>query len=145
MKETFSIEDLALITGLSTRTLRTYISCGFITGDKSSGSWQFTPEQIDAFLQDKNIQPVIHSKRNAIVYDFLGSKPSGKDKICVVLDISSDRRIQASSLFCRYMSEYKPEIELHFASEPLGNGLRVILSGSDSNVMDMLNRYYKES
>ena len=145
MKDTFSIDDLALITGLSTRTLRTYISCGFLNGDKSSGSWQFTPEQIDIFLQNKNIQPVIHSKRNSIVYDFLGSKPSEKDKICVVLDISSDRRARASGLFCQYMSECKPQIELHFASEPLDKGLRVILSGSDSDVMDMLNRYYKES
>ena len=146
MKSTFSIDDLALLTGLSTRTIRTYISDGFIDGDKSTGSWQFTPEQVDAFLQNKTVAPAIDSKRNAIVFDFLGSKPSGKDKMCIVLDISSERKLNASRLFCRYLSEYdKPELELRFASEPMGDGLRVILSGSDADVTDILKRYYQES
>lgn len=35
MKETFNIEDAALITGLSTRTIRSFISNGFIEGDKT--------------------------------------------------------------------------------------------------------------
>ena len=146
MKDIFTIDDLTLITGLSSRSIRTYISEGFISGDKSSGSWKFTSEQVDAFLQNQYIQPVLHSKRNAIVYDFLGAKPSGRDKMCVILDISSDKRISASQIFCRLMSDYRsPEVELHFASEPLEKGLRVILSGSDADVTNLLKHYYLET
>ena len=34
MKETYSINDVAMITGLSTRTIRNYISLGFLSGEK---------------------------------------------------------------------------------------------------------------
>ena len=63
MKDTFNIEDMALITGLSTRTIRSYIADGFLEGDKSSGAWQFTPEQVDAFLQNKTVLPTLRSKK----------------------------------------------------------------------------------
>ena len=33
MKETYSINDVAMITSLSTRTIRTYISTGFLNGE----------------------------------------------------------------------------------------------------------------
>lgn len=51
MKDRFSIDDMALITRLSTRTIRNYIADGFLEGDKSSGAWQFTAEQVDAFCR----------------------------------------------------------------------------------------------
>lgn len=38
MNDTFNIDDMALITGLSTRTIRSYIADGFLDGDKSSGA-----------------------------------------------------------------------------------------------------------
>lgn len=38
MKDRFSIDDMALITRLSTRTIRNYIADGFLEGDKSSGA-----------------------------------------------------------------------------------------------------------
>ncbi|MBO4916149.1 MAG: helix-turn-helix domain-containing protein [Oscillospiraceae bacterium] len=145
MKDTFGIDDVALMTGLSTRTIRNYIADGFLSGDKSSGAWQFTAEQLDAFFRNKTVQPTLHSKKNAIVYDFIGQKPRGEDKMCVVLDLTSDSAKRASALFCKYMSGYKPEsAELRFASDNIGDGVRVILSGADSEVMALLNRYYAE-
>ena len=145
MKETFNIDDIAMMTGLSTRTIRNYISGGFLKGDKSSGSWQFTTEQLAAFLQNKTVLPTLRSMKNAIVYDFIGDKPKGNDKMCVVLDLPSDSASRASALFCKYISDYKPEaVELRFASDRVGEGTRLILSGSDADVMALLNRYYSE-
>lgn len=46
MKDTFNIDDMALITGLSTRTIRGYIADGFLDGGKSSGARRFTAEQV---------------------------------------------------------------------------------------------------
>ena len=48
MKETYSINDVAMITGLSTRTIRNYISLGFLSGEKVNGAWSFTDKQIEA-------------------------------------------------------------------------------------------------
>ena len=144
MKDTFNIEDVALITGLSTRTIRSYIADGFLKGDKSSGAWQFTPEQVDAFLQNKTVLPSLRSKKNAIVYDFLGASHKEADMMCVVLDLPSDQAHRASTLLCKYMCEIKAKAELRFASDQLGKTTRLILSGHDADVLDLLTRYYKE-
>ena len=142
MKEFFNIDDVAMMTSLSTRTIRTYIADGFLVGDKSSGAWQFSPEQVEAFLQNKMVLPTLRSKKNAIVYDFIGSKPTGDSKMCIVLDLPLSDLMRASTLFCQYMSAVEPKAELHFAADPIGKGGRIILSGADSDVLELLNRYY---
>ncbi len=145
MKDTFSIDDIAMITGLSTRTIRNYIADGFLKGDKSGGAWQFTAEQLDEFLQNKTVLPTLRSKKNAIVYDFIGDKPRNDDRMCVVLDLPSDTANRASTLFCKYIADFEPEaVELRFASDRIGKGIRVIISGSDADVLALLNRYYAE-
>ena len=145
MKETLNIDDIATMTQLSTRTIRSYIADGILIGDKSSGSWQFTPEQVDSFLKNKAVQSTLRSKKNAAVYDFMLNEPKDDDKMCVVLDLSSDKGNRASMLFCTYLAEYEPEkVEMRFSSDKLGSGTRVILSGADADVMSLLNRYYAE-
>lgn len=144
MKDTFSISDMALITGLSTRTIRSYIADGFLAGDKSSGAWRFTAEQVHAFLRNKAVRPALRAKKNAIVYDFMGAPRKEQDMMCVVLDLPSDQVGRASLLLCKYMCELEAKTELHFASDRLGETLRIILSGNDSDVMALLTRYYKE-
>lgn len=142
MKDTYSINDVALITGLSTRTIRTYISTGFLSGDKMNGTWAFTPEQVEAFVQNKAVQPPIRAKKNAIVYDFLGMKPYKQDKMCMILDLTTSEAVSSSVFFCQKISTCAPEAELHFASDPLGSGVHLILSGSPKDVIDLVNQYY---
>ncbi|MBR3402877.1 MAG: MerR family transcriptional regulator [Parasporobacterium sp.] len=144
MKETYSINDVAMITGLSTRTIRNYISLGFLSGEKVNGAWSFTDKQIEGFTQDKAVKPSIKAKKNAIVFDFLGTKPSKQDKMCTILDLTCQESLSASVFFCKKISEMKPVSELHFASEPSGTGVRLILSGSPSDVMGLIDQYYAQ-
>ena len=142
MKEAFSINDLAMITGLSTRTIRTYITTGFLSGEKIDGAWVFTHEQVLAFIENKAVQPSIKAKKNAIVFDFLGTKPYNNDKMCTILDLAAKEALTASVFFCEKISECSPEAELRFASDPVGTGVRLILSGSPKDVMNLMNEYY---
>ena len=142
MKEAFSINDLAMITGLSTRTIRTYITTGFLSGEKIDGAWVFTHEQVLAFIENKAVQPSIKAKKNAIVFDFLGTKPYNNDKMCTILDLAAKEALTASVFFCEKISECSPEAELRFASDPIGTGVRLILSGSPKDVMNLMNQYY---
>ena len=68
MKDTYSINEVAMMTSLSTRTIRNYIAAGFLEGEKVDGAWTFTPEQIEAFTQNKTVKPSIKAKKNAIVF-----------------------------------------------------------------------------
>ena len=38
-KDFYSINDIALMSGLSSRTIRNYISSGILKGDKVDGCW----------------------------------------------------------------------------------------------------------
>lgn len=142
MKETYNIEEVALMSGLSTRTIRTYIASGFLKGEKEGGAWQFTSEALEEFFANKAVAPAVRAKRNAIVYDFVSTKPDGSEKMCVLLDLPLNRAAAATAFFCKYMSGVKPERELRFASDRLGKGARVILSGSEEDIMKMLSQYY---
>ncbi len=142
MKDTFTINDLALMTGLSTRTIRNYMGMGYLSGEKINGCWTFTAEEVEAFTQNKAVQPAIKAKKNAVVFDFLGTKPYSGDKMCVILDLASHEVMSASVFFCSKISEFSPEADLHFASEPFGPGVRLILSGSPRDVMNLLNQFY---
>ena len=142
MKDTFTINELAMFTSLSTRTLRNYLAAGFLNGDKVNGAWQFSPEQVQAFLENKAVQPAMLAKKNAIVFDFMGSKPDKQDKICTILDLTAKDAVNASMFFCQRIPDLTPELEFHFASNPLGKGVRLILSGSPNDVLSLLNQYY---
>ena len=111
MKEAFSINDLAMITGLSTRTIRTYITTGFLSGEKIDGAWVFTHEQVLAFIENKAVQLSIKAKKNAIVFDFLGTKPYNNDKMCTILDLAAKEALTASVFFCEKISECSPECQ----------------------------------
>ena len=142
MKDTYTINEVALMTGLTTRTLRTYITMGFLSGTKVDGAWSFTAEQIEAFTQNPTVHPSINAKKNAIVFDFLGTNPRNGDRMCTVLDLAKGEAMKASVFFCEKISAITPEAELHFASDPVGGGVRIILSGSPKDVMSLLNQYY---
>ena len=144
MKDTFSINDLAMITGLSTRTIRNYLAAGVLSGEKRDGAWRFSPEQVEAFTQNPAIRPSIKARKHAIVFDFMGTKPYGRDKMCAVLDLADREPLGASVFFCKMISDCKPEAELHFAADPLGAGVRLILSGSPADVMLLMNRFFEE-
>ena len=142
MKEVFGIEEIALMSGLSTRTIRTYIASGFLKGEKTSGAWRFTPEALEEFFSHKAVVPAIRAKRNAIVYDFASTKPDGSGKMCVLLDLPIEKAASATAFFCKYVSDIEPQRELRFAADKLGKGVRIILSGSDADLMKMLAQYY---
>ena len=85
----YSIDDLAMMTGLTTRTLRSYIKSGVLRGDKAAGRWRFTKEDFGAFLGDAAVRKALRARRNAVVSDFLGETAKKADAACVILDFAA--------------------------------------------------------
>ena len=46
-ERTYDLNELAQMTGFTTRTLRTYLKQGLLHGEKVGGVWRFTPEELD--------------------------------------------------------------------------------------------------
>ena len=81
MDKTYSIEDLAGFTGLTDRTLRSYLQEGRLTGAKVDGAWRFSPEDVQRLFLDGGARRAMEANRNAKVYDFmLGGQP--EDRCC---------------------------------------------------------------
>ena len=85
-KKYYNINELAVISGFTTRSLRNYISMGYLKGEKIDGIWQFTAEEIGEFLSNPNVAPGIKSKTNAVVYDFMADTEKKTNKICSIFD-----------------------------------------------------------
>ena len=60
MNEYYTINDIATMTGLTTRTVRNYIKLGLLDGEKMDGIWQFSIEAVSAFMADKNPKVFLH-------------------------------------------------------------------------------------
>lgn len=139
----YNINDLAMMSGLSTRTLRNYLKMGLLDGEKIDGVWQFSEESLGKFFCDPAIAPSIQAKRNALVFDFLADRKKQANEMCVVLDLAADdgEAEEVSDFFCRAMNDCQAGVR--FAFEKIGQNVRVILTGREDCVQEIMKKYYE--
>ena len=82
----YNLNQLAMITGLTTRTLRNHLKAGVLTGEKIDGNWQFTEEALDDYIGQPNVRRAIAARQHAVIYDFLADAMKKTNRICVVMD-----------------------------------------------------------
>ena len=140
MERTYNLNELAMITGFTTRTLRTYISRGLLAGDKADGVWRFSAEDIERFLSEPFVREGLRIKRNAVVFDFLANTVKKAGRACVILDlpISVPEGQRVSAFFCEQMC--KAEDATFFCGMDHGV-FRVILSGAEDQVRAIMKAY----
>ena len=142
MCETYSIEDLATFTGLTDRTLRSYLKEGRLTGRKEDGAWRFTPEDLEKLFQDEGARQAVRANRNAIVYDFM-LNGGGEDACCAVRDIPVERAGE-EALRVRLLERVNREggavrFAYGYGEDRRGQGsARVILAGPTAAVQKIL-------
>ncbi len=138
----YNLNQLAAITAFTTRTLRNYLKQGVLQGEKIDGSWRFTEEEVAAFVDHSAVRQSLSAKQNAVVYDFLADAFKKTNRICTVLDfpVPDEEAKSISEFFCKEITLHGHDIEFRFSYE---RGLaRVILSGAEESVMDLLSAYY---
>ena len=86
-QKTYSVADIAAMSGLSPRTVRSYLSKGLLQGEKTDGAWRFTPEQFSAFLSQDMVRQSVRAKAHGIVYDHLLQERRQKAEACAILDL----------------------------------------------------------
>lgn len=140
----YTLNELATMTGLTTRTLRTYLKTGLLSGEKADGVWHFSEEDCDRFFAHSSVKPALQAKRNALVYDFLGNRFKQENELCVVIDLLThqDEAKEVSDFFCRAVSGQEGG-NLRFTFEHADGRVRVILTGREDAVSDILREYYK--
>ena len=139
----YSLNDVAMITGLTTRTLRNYLKLNLLSGEKIDGNWSFTPEELDAFMSDPAVKQAIKAKRNAIVYDFLSNPVKKGNRVCTIMDlpVSAEEATETADFFCDLVNKNGSDITFTFNMEK--GFARFILSGSEDPVADFMKAYYE--
>ena len=142
MDKYYTLNDLALMTGLTTRTLRNYLKMGVLKGERIEGIWKFTEEEIAEFFENPYVISGIRAKNRAIVFDFLAQNKKQDNEICTILDlhVEQEEAEEISAFFCEEVGKREEKIKLSF--EKNGAYVRVILRGYEDSVMEILNKYY---
>lgn len=140
MKEFYSINELAVMTGFTTRSLRYFIQMEFLKGDKVNGEWQFSTEQIESFFSNPNIKQGLVSKANSVVYDFLLNQDSDKDKMCSILNLNlnNEEANMLSEKICSIINNSGKQIEFKFMKT--NQNVKIIISGEKDFVKNLLNQ-----
>ena len=136
MEKTYTMQDVATMTGLTTRTLRSYQQQGFLRGEKENGVWRFTDETLEGFFQNPAVLPAIRARQHSIVYDFVLQNRKPRDEFCAVWDLRTEDSEAVSAFLCREMERRQG---LRFTFLRRGENARVILCGEPGAALDLLN------
>ena len=141
MDRNYTLDDIAMMTGFSTRTLRNYLNQGILKGEKTDGKWQFTAEEIDRFFAEPFVKEGLRIKRNSIVFDFLADRSKQAKRACVILDIpvSMKESKTLSEFFCKQMETALGTV---FTFDWNNGSARVILSGAEESVATIMEAYH---
>ena len=138
MAETYTIQDIAVMTGLNERTIRSYLADGLLKGEKTDGAWRFTAEQFGDFLRQDMVRASVQAKANAVVYDFLITDRRKESAACLILDQPSAEDQEPG--LREALSEQVNRLELRWAYRYQDGMARSILSGPPAALGELLAR-----
>lgn len=144
MEKYYTLNEVAMMTGLNTRTLRNYLKMDVLKGEKIDGIWKFSECEFADFISNPYVKPSLQAKSKAIVFDFLNEKEKQLNEICTILDLHVDltESDEISEFFCTERNK-RPDENITFSFEKNGAYTRVILRGYEDTVMEILNAYYR--
>lgn len=139
----YLINHLVLITGLTDRTIRNYISNGILHGEKINGLWHFTPEEVESFIAHPAVRPSILAKHNSAVYDFLLENKKEHCETSMIVDIPGRKQAEIAEYFCYRISNEGFE-KVQFSFDGVTSVPRIILTGNTADVLRLVNGYFQE-
>ena len=103
LQKLYSVEEIAQITSVTTRTIRNYLRNGILKGRKIGGQWRFSLEDIETMMNQTNGAFQENSRR--IVGDFIDSvyTPFPQSiSVCTIADVpcTQEKAAQISKTLC---------------------------------------------
>lgn len=85
------MKDISLMTGFTTRTLRSYIKNGLLKGSCINRKWIFTEEELYQFFSNDFVMEGIVIKCNASVKQFMRSMKRLQPEGCFIYDLPGSK------------------------------------------------------
>lgn len=110
MDKYYTVDDVAQMTGLTSRTIRNYLKDGTLKGKKVGVQWRFTEEDISKLFKEQKIQQEISDAKNQLVYEFLENQNKESEAVCMVWDLPTNDKSRLNEICTKIMNninEYK--------------------------------------
>jgi len=116
MDKYFTVEEVAVITGVTGRTVRNYLKSGALTGRKVGGQWRFTQAEVQALFRTPGMEESDSSRHQAIAA-FLAGEDSPHPRACSLAELPCTRA-EAEQLRERLMAyaarHAQVQVEYHY-------------------------------
>lgn len=100
----YDINEISTMTAMTTRTLRTYLKQGILTGTKENGKWMFSEQDIRKFFDSDYVKQGLQIKNHAIVADFVRNLKKEESSACLIYDVPGEEETQKE--LCRKVLNY---------------------------------------
>ncbi len=94
----YTVEDVAKITGLSTRTIRNYLKDGKLQGKKIGVQWRFTEENIKNLFTFQEVADSMSEAKHQMVFDFLQKRNIEKAEVCTIYALACSSNQEAQEM-----------------------------------------------
>ncbi len=85
----YTVEDIANMTSLTSRTIRNYLKDGSLQGKKIGGQWRFTMENIKQLFDNSSFSKEITNNKKQQILDFIdgvNTDIQGNIQVCTIVD-----------------------------------------------------------
>ncbi len=138
MKDKYSIDEISLMSGLTTRTIRNYLKDGQIKAAKEDGKWVFSIKDFTDMLSNPYVKAAIRTKNNMPVLDFIADEKKSTDSACLVIDRVVDEK-DMTAFIEKLCSLSQSEEGVSMRLDRTETHLRIILTGKEEAVRKLFN------
>ena len=106
----YTVDDIAQMTGLTSRTIRNYIKDGRLNGKKIGVQWRFTKEDINELFKEQDFTDSVEKAKNQLVIDYINAKEIKDISSCTIVDYPCSNSEEMESLCNKVLdiiNEYK--------------------------------------
>jgi len=98
MEKLYTVENIANMTSLTTRTIRNYLKDGILKGRKIGGQWRFKEEDIENFMDNGTVGDDLKNKIKQDLLDFIDGVNTFADNIgeiqtCSIIDLYQEEEV----------------------------------------------------
>jgi excisionase family DNA binding protein len=98
----YTVEDIAVMTSLTSRTIRNYLKDGSLRGKKIGGQWRFTAKDIRRLFDNSTCRTEMADERKRQIMDFVdgvNTDMEGEVQVCTIADRYCDNRKDGKKLY----------------------------------------------
>ncbi len=135
MEKLYTVENIAQMTGLTSRTIRNYIADGRLRGRKIGSQWRFTEADVEALFSERAVAAEAAAQdENDIVAAFLAPQTRTGITTCSIIDYpaaSADAAAVLDQMLSDHIDSTYPNGEISYSFEYMEeNGVgRFIFAG----------------